>query len=423
MSDLAITVENLGKLYKIGLKKRDYLTLRESLTNFITAPFRSRQLSHNNQFWALKDVSFELGRGEVLGIIGRNGAGKTTLLKILSRIADPTEGQAIISGRVSSLLEVGTGFHPELTGRENTYLNGAILGMKKAEIDHKFDEIAAFAEVERFLDTPVKHYSSGMYVRLAFAVAAHLEPDILIVDEVLAVGDAAFQKKCLGKMEDVSTQGRTILFVSHNLGAVRALCQKALLLDEGKVTAFGKTEAVINEYQNKVTGNINQVSSDFAKRPRKNICTSRALVRGATIDLPTKWRDPFRIFIDFESMARVDTFSVEWFIKDSYGARLMSGLSALSEEIWFAPGNANSGQIKCTVKEWRLPGGRYSLSVMLTKPLLECFDYIEDILIFDVPDMLPGKPGFIFSKDYGVLLPEISWDCDPETKLIYMGDS
>ena len=294
MTDTAIHVENLSKLYRIGGRQNRHDTLRDKLTEVVTAPFRrlssvfghsysvvrprssvvnSSVLSHrssvvnssvlgprssvpgpqssvvfNDTIWALKDVSFSVKRGEVVGIIGRNGAGKTTLLKILSRITEPTEGQAEIHGRVSSLLEVGTGFHPELTGRENIYLNGAILGMKKAEIERKFDEIVAFSEIEKFINTPVKHYSSGMYVRLAFAVAAHMEPEILLVDEVLAVGDYEFQKKCLGKMEDVGREGRTVLFVSHNLGAIRRLCGRTILLSFGKIAENNITSVTIDKY-------------------------------------------------------------------------------------------------------------------------------------------------------------------------------
>ncbi len=258
MTNIAIRVENLSKRYRIG-EREPYGALRDVLTNAMTAPFRRLRstlqrsnvetFKRSNEFiWALKDVSFEVKRGEVIGIIGRNGAGKTTLLKILSRITEPTEGYAEIHGRVGSLLEVGTGFHPELTGRENVYLNGAILGMRKVEIERKFDEIVAFAEIERFLDTPVKRYSSGMFVRLAFAVAAHLEPEILLVDEVLAVGDAAFQKKCLGKMGDVAKEGRTVLFVSHQMNAIRTLCRKCLLLTQGKITDYGDVERVIPRY-------------------------------------------------------------------------------------------------------------------------------------------------------------------------------
>jgi lipopolysaccharide transport system ATP-binding protein len=252
-----IRVENLGKQYRIGRREAAYATLRESLVGAARAPFDRlrrgfrREVNGDaasDRFWALRDVSFEVTPGQVVGIIGRNGAGKTTLLKILSRVTEPTEGRADLYGRVGSLLEVGTGFHPELTGRENVYLNGAILGMKRSDIARKFDEIVAFAEVEKFIDTPVKRYSSGMYVRLAFAVAAHLEPEILIIDEVLAVGDAVFQKKCLGKIGDVAHGGRTVLFVSHNMAAVSALCERVLLMRQGRLTFDGPSSAAIARY-------------------------------------------------------------------------------------------------------------------------------------------------------------------------------
>jgi lipopolysaccharide transport system ATP-binding protein len=256
MSDTVIRVEGLGKRYSLRHQVRQEglrHVLQDAVTSLWTprkpAPHAADVPAAREDFWALRDVSFEVKRGDVVGIIGRNGAGKSTLLKILSRITEPTTGSIEIEGRVASLLEVGTGFHPELTGRENIYLNGAILGMSRAEIRKKFDEIVAFAEVEKFLDTPVKHYSSGMYVRLAFAVAAHLEPEILIVDEVLAVGDAQFQKKCLGKMQDVSQrEGRTVLFVSHNMGAVSALCTRAILLAEGRTDTVGETTCVLKRY-------------------------------------------------------------------------------------------------------------------------------------------------------------------------------
>lgn len=246
MSDIAIRVDDLSKRYRIG-QQEPYKTLRGAVTDLFKSPFQ-RQRSDPQFIWALKDVSFKVKRGEVIGIIGRNGAGKTTLLKVLSRITKPTRGYGEVYGRVGSLLEVGTGFHPELTGRENIYLNGAILGMKKAEIDRKFDEIVGFAEIEKFIDTPVKRYSSGMFIRLAFAVAAHLEPENLLVDEVLAVGDAAFQKKCLGKMGDVAKGGRTVVFVSHNMGAVNRLCHRAILLQEGRIVDEGVTETVTRKY-------------------------------------------------------------------------------------------------------------------------------------------------------------------------------
>ncbi|MBN2547561.1 MAG: ABC transporter ATP-binding protein [Anaerolineales bacterium] len=286
MSDLAIRVENLGKLYRIGVSpgglgmatqpggkpRQHYHTLSETLSDAAKAPFRrlfarsrripgqlppapqhlnedlGRRPATTNIIWALKDISFEVRKGQVLGVIGRNGAGKSTLLKILSRVTEPTTGVAEVHGRVGSLLEVGTGFHPELTGRENIYLNGAILGMKRAEIDRKFDEIVAFSEVEKFIDTPVKRYSSGMYLRLAFAVAAHLEPEILVVDEVLAVGDAEFQRKCLGKMSDVAQEGRTILFVSHNMSAILRLTEETIVLDKGQLILRAPTNQAVDYY-------------------------------------------------------------------------------------------------------------------------------------------------------------------------------
>jgi lipopolysaccharide transport system ATP-binding protein len=257
----AILAVGLSKQYQLGARQERYRTLRESLMASASVPVRAARTLFKRQrkalaptVWALKDVSLEIKRGDVVGIVGRNGAGKSTLLKVLSRITRPTTGFAEVRGRVSSLLEVGTGFHNELTGRENIILNGAILGMRKREIERKFDEIVAFAEVERFIDTPVKRYSSGMYLRLAFAVAAHLEPDVLVVDEVLAVGDIAFQKKCLGKLEDVAKQGRTVLFVSHNMGAIRSMCQTGIVLDKGTVVESGDVSRAIESYYRLVGG-------------------------------------------------------------------------------------------------------------------------------------------------------------------------
>lgn len=248
MSGVALRVEGLSKLYRIGERRPPYRSLRESIAGAASALVGRRKRAAPETIWALRDVSFEVASGEVIGVIGGNGAGKSTLLKILSRITEPTGGRVELRGRVGSLLEVGTGFHLELTGRENIFLNGAILGMKRAEIVRRFDEIVAFAEVERFIDTPVKHYSTGMYLRLAFAVAAHLEPEILLVDEVLAVGDAAFQKKCLGRMESVASEGRTVLFVSHNMGAVSNLCGRTIWLNQGRVECDGESQGTIRAY-------------------------------------------------------------------------------------------------------------------------------------------------------------------------------
>jgi lipopolysaccharide transport system ATP-binding protein len=249
MHDVSIRVEGVGKQYRIGAKEESYSTLRETLMSAgKRIVSRRASKSRGDPFWALKDVSFQVKHGEVVGIIGRNGAGKSTLLKLLAHITEPTEGRVSLRGRVGSLLEVGTGFHPELTGRDNIYLNGAILGMRRAEIRRKFEEIVAFSEIEQFLDTPVKRYSSGMYVRLAFAVAAHLEPELLLVDEVLSVGDAAFQKKCMGKMGDVAEQGRTVLFVSHNLQAITSLCQRGVLLSAGRLKCDASPMEAVSEY-------------------------------------------------------------------------------------------------------------------------------------------------------------------------------
>lgn len=303
MGNLALRVDGLGKMYRIGGKQERYSTLRDTITDAVAAPFkRARSLMRGEAYgaaglkeeiWALKDVSFEVKHGEVVGIIGRNGAGKSTLLKILSRITEPTTGYAEVFGRVGALLEVGTGFHPELTGRENIYLNGAILGMSREEINRKFDEIVDFAEIERFIDTPVKHYSSGMGLRLGFAVAAHLEPEILVVDEVLAVGDAQFQKKCLGKMSEVAGEGRTVLFVSHNMGMVNILTATCCWLQNGQVELLGSTEQVISKYldstaqQSAIADHESAavVIHTIALKQREELCSSGLIDFGLSFEI------------------------------------------------------------------------------------------------------------------------------------------
>ena len=287
MSDIAVRVENLGKRYQIGQAKSG--DFRESFNGWMDK-LRGRsngKVAESKEFWALKDINFEIKKGEAVGIIGRNGAGKSTLLKILSRITEPTKGRFEINGRVSSLLEVGTGFHPELSGRENIYLNGTILGMKRREIKAKFDEIVAFSGVDKFIDTPVKHYSSGMKVRLAFSVAAHLEPEILIIDEVLAVGDAEFQKKCLGKMDEVSkNEGRTVLFVSHNMGAIESLCSIGVTLNDGNVMFKGKISDAISHYfkKNKKTENkVSDVEIELFNHPNKKYINNFGLQIAKTL--------------------------------------------------------------------------------------------------------------------------------------------
>jgi lipopolysaccharide transport system ATP-binding protein len=314
MSAVALRAEGLGKKYHIGQLRRKYKTFGEATAEAVLEPFRrlgrivsghvAGALELNDTIWALRDVGFTIKHGDVVGIIGRNGAGKSTLFKILSRITEPTEGFADVHGQLASLLEVGTGFHLELTGRENIYLNGSILGMRKAEIDRRFDEIVAFSEVERFLDTPVKHYSSGMQTRLGFAVAAHLEPDILLVDEVLAVGDAAFQKKCLNKMHEASQQGRTVVFISHNMSAVVRLCPRAILLDHGHVVCDGPSPEVVSKYLGSGPGGTAAREwNDLDSAPGGAIARLRAIrVRGEDGEVRQTFdiRRPVRIEIEYE---------------------------------------------------------------------------------------------------------------------------
>jgi lipopolysaccharide transport system ATP-binding protein len=338
MLEPIITVENVSKRYLVGheFNRREHTTLRDAITHEVRNFARNAiDVLHGRQvvrgddievFWALKNVDFEISEGEAVGIIGRNGAGKSTLLKILSRITEPTEGKVKLRGRVASLLEVGTGFHQELTGRENIFLNGAILGMKQREIRRKFDEIVAFADVEKFLDTPVKRYSSGMYVRLAFAVAAHLEPEILIVDEVLAVGDAEFQKKCLGKMDEVSRRdGRTVLFVSHNVGAITTLCPRAIWLDQGLVRRQGVTLAVINEYLNQGVPSAERLIrlDDF---PRQNPDENRLRLESLQwlCDLPLRHGEPIKARIRFRTRNPLEGVTVGIGFSTHGGGRLLT---------------------------------------------------------------------------------------------------
>jgi lipopolysaccharide transport system ATP-binding protein len=321
MSAPAIRLEGVGKRYRLGLAqdRTSYRTLRESIMSFVKAPLRKRGAVR--EFWALADVSFEVRPGEVVGIIGRNGAGKSTLLKILSRITKPSQGRVEINGRVGSLLEVGTGFHPELTGRENIHLNGSILGMSHKEIDRKFDEIVAFADIEKFLDTPVKRYSSGMYVRLAFAVAAHLEPEILLVDEVLAVGDAGFQKKSLGKMGEASRSGRTVLFVSHNLAAVTSLCDRCIILRDGQVERDGPAEEVASYYQERAAVSDSRGEADLTSARRsmgdQKVRFARITLRNSLGQVTARFGlgEAIRITLDLESDIEYDFGDVGFCIR------------------------------------------------------------------------------------------------------------
>ncbi len=328
-----IEVKNIGKKYNISHRQGGYLTLRDVLTNIFSNPFKflkqkakaATGLAKTEEFWALKDVSFNVEKGEVIGIIGHNGAGKSTLLKILSQITPPTTGEIKINGRVGSLLEVGTGFHPELTGRENIFLNGAILGMERAQIVKKFDEIVEFSGVEKFLDTPVKYYSSGMYVRLAFSVAAHMEPDVLIIDEVLAVGDADFQKKCLGKMDEITkTEGRTILFVSHNMSAIKQLCKRSVLLEKGEIKMIGDTNEVIKDYLDN-NSIIDQSKVVIESDPNKDISFTKVWITDAEGNLTNNIEvdQDFYICVDFDVNRSVDNVEISVCLKNSLGNNII----------------------------------------------------------------------------------------------------
>lgn len=361
-----IRVQDLSKQYRIGARRSPHATLRGTLSEALRSPFRriTRRNGHagEERIWALKNINFEVMPGEVVGIVGRNGAGKSTLLKVLSRITEPTSGRIELYGRVGSLLEVGTGFHPELTGRENVYLNGAILGMGRHEINRKFDEIVAFAEIEKFIDTPVKHYSSGMYMRLAFAVAAHLDPEILIVDEVLAVGDIAFQKKCLGKMEDVRQQGRTILFVSHQLSAIEKICSRAILLRAGSVDFDGATRATINHYLKDLEPNVENVK--LRDKPRTG--TGEIKLTGVSVEdlsgavLPIVFPGEDVVFVfDYEALAdkQVKNVSVGFSLHTSVGETLMILYSDYTGRVFSAL--PEQGKFKCRVKDFPFSAGRY----------------------------------------------------------------
>jgi lipopolysaccharide transport system ATP-binding protein len=419
MSDIAIRGKNLGKRYRLG-QREPYKTLRDVVTEAFTAPFRRWRKQNlpisqspfrdpkSDHIWALKDVSFEIKQGEVVGVIGRNGAGKSTLLKILSRTTEPTEGYVEIYGRIGSLLEVGTGFSPELTGRENIYLNAAILGMKRREIDRKFDEIVAFAEIEKFLDTPVKRYSSGMYVRLAFAVAAHLEPEILLVDEVLAVGDAAFQKKCLGKMGEVAKGGRTVLFVSHNLRAIERLCSASILLNQGRITHTGPTLGVINTY----LGFTSRLIAEWKRAANLPWSGDIAFQSVRTIDSGKQpvglfsGDQPIGIEIEYVVLRPLPACQIGVRINNQEGVTIM--YTAEHDQYNVASMRKEPGRYRCyfEIPGRFLPPGNYSLFVAAHAPMQKIFEVLEDIVTFNVSEagslaVLDGRLGF--------LTPSIPW--------------
>jgi lipopolysaccharide transport system ATP-binding protein len=432
MSDIAISVENLSKSYLLGHnsgKGERYTALRDviahnarNLTRKTRDMFQGKAIVQGDEveeFWALKDVSFDIKQGDRVGIIGRNGAGKSTLLKILSRITEPTSGRIKINGRVASLLEVGTGFHPELTGRENIFLNGAILGMSRNEIQRKFDEIVAFAEVERFLDTPVKRYSSGMYVRLAFAVAAHLEPEILIVDEVLAVGDAAFQKKCLGKMQDVSSEGRTVLFVSHNMAALTALCTRAILLNQGVLIADGGAKDIVRRYieigkessGEKVWNDINTApGTEKIKLHAVRFISDNAVTSDLEIDKELK------IEIEFWNLKENAAVSSSIHLLDQMGVGVLASANMHSANLihddWFGkPHHVGLYKTHCIIPANFLNEGSYSINIIVLTDVTNPEVFEKEILSFMVHET--GSMRKEYSGGWlGVVRPKLAWQTE-----------
>lgn len=405
MATPVLSARGLGKKYVLGSNPFAYRALRDMLTDKLRRGFRSPPSRPRQDFWALRDVSFDVEHGQVVGLIGSNGAGKSTLLKILSQITEPTEGEAHLWGRASSLLEVGIGFHSELTGRENVFLNGAILGMTRAEIKRKFDEIAAFAEIEEFLDTPVKRYSSGMYVRLAFAVAAHLEPDILIVDEVLAVGDASFQKKCIGKMDDISHEGRTVIVVSHNMNTIAELCTRVIWLDHGQLVEMGPASAVISRYLRQgVSGTVKwkpsrNISHDFRYhnveiRPADGSQGSETFSAIMPID----------IVLDFEVFQSVGPGRLTVRITNADGRTVFT--SSSSDRYDELNHNFSAGRhlVHCRIPSMLLAPGQYFVTI--SRHPLDHWVYYDHILQFTVSEegSLTGRDGRM-----GVVEPRLEW--------------
>lgn len=428
-SEAVLVTENLGKKYRIGAADEPYRTLRESISGAVTAPFRGirsrlRHFSGSSKgddpklFWALRNVSLEVEHGEVLGVVGKNGAGKTTLLKVLSRVTEPTEGRATLNGRVGSLLEVGTGFHPELSGRENIYLNGAILGMTKREIERKFDEIVAFAETEKFLDTQVKHYSSGMYMRLAFAVAAHLEPEILLVDEVLAVGDASFQKKCLGKMEAVARQGRTILFVSHNMGAVNALCDRAIWIDEGRVVMNGRTQEVIEAYTRGLKAATEGGEERTGYTLNTQVLEGQSLEGFRVLDcrvsnpespgLGPRTGDP--LVIEFDYSCDRDFVSPAFVVRlrDLYGMEV-ARLATMPISGFPIESLHRNGRLQLDIQMLPLVAGRYVLDMDFVRVRMGRFVILDHVLEFDVEPTDYYGSGRTLDRRHGLIVLDHRW--------------
>lgn len=433
MSDLVIRAEGLGKKYRLGARSATYGSLRESISSLASSPVRGlRRLAHTGgamgselapEFWALRGVSLELERGSVLGVIGRNGAGKSTLLKILSRITEPTEGEVRIRGRVASLLEVGTGFNPELTGRENIYLNGAILGMTHREIARKFDEIVAFAEVEPFIDTQVKRFSSGMYLRLAFSVAAHLEPDILLVDEVLAVGDMEFQRKCLGRLENVSAQGRTIIFVSHNLLALQSLCDRAVRLDHGAIVDAGTAPEVVERYLQSAStaAQSERLWEDPDTAPgNDSVRIRRICVHPAdSTDNPTLTvRTPIEMEFDYWNLTPGARLNLSIHMLNQHQIMVLD-TSPIFEPIWHGkPLPAGLFRSVCQIPGDLLNNGMYSLEVLVVRNQGEVVFHQRDAASFEVADD-PSSRDTYMGEWEGVVRPRLDWSTELVQTLVH----
>jgi lipopolysaccharide transport system ATP-binding protein len=417
-----LKVQNLSKEYRLGAARGGYETLRERLTGAVSAPLRrGREVraGEGETLWALRDVSFEVWPGEVVGLIGRNGAGKSTLLKILSRITEPTSGRAEVFGRIGSLLEVGTGFHPELTGRENVYLNGAVLGMKRGEIERKFDEIVAFAEVEKFLDTPVKRYSSGMYMRLAFAVAAHLEPEVLLVDEVLAVGDAEFQAKCLGKMGEVARGGRTVVYVSHNLASMATLCSRAVMLAKGEKVAEGPAGEVINQYiaAGRETGGerVWETPQDAPGNEKVRLRAVR-LVSGGEVTSDVDIGEDVRVEVEFWNLqpgARLTT-SIHLLSQMKVGVLASANMHSanLLRDEWFdRPAPAGLYRASCVIPGNFLNEGRYHLNVIVLTNVSKTEAFAGEVISFNVHES-GGMRKEYGGEWLGVVRPRLAWQTE-----------
>jgi len=415
MGDVVIRVERIGKRYRIGSIPGGYQTLRDAIATTLSSARHRTPPEARETIWALRDVSFDVERGQVLGIIGRNGAGKSTLLKLLSRVTEPTEGQALIHGRVGSLLEVGTGFHPELTGRENVYLNGAILGMKRAEIDRKFDEIVAFAEVERFVETPVKRYSSGMYLRLAFAVAAHLEPEILVVDEVLAVGDAEFQRKCLGKMSDVAQEGRTVLFVSHNMSAILRLTEHCLVLDQGRIALQASTSEAVDYYMTAgdVASGERRWEGEEGGSPANPFhpIALRVLDRRGRVAERVASIEPFTIEFEYRLATELTGLRVGLYLATSRGEPVLTSFDTDAPqafETWTAR-PAGRYVSRCLVPANLLNGGTFVLGVNASAFRIRSYLTEERALTLTVDPT--GAPGSHWAEPRGgPIRPALEWD-------------